>query len=385
MRLFSRGFLNLFIICFSISSLLYSTATAGNHKFQVQQMYLSSLASEYGIKLKTFYIMGFSHDGNIMYGMSIVHDPKLISEGKKSILYKMTLTPEGKVAEVKRTFLPLYSIEQFALSPDDSTIYLIGNTLTTLVKLSTSNLSYQVIFRTEKGKPTFRFHGLAWFYGDTMYVSGYYMDAQQNATDDYIVKVDLSASGVDMFKQKILSIDEMIRKLGVPPAMIITGKVTGAMVVPVEKKEEGRTKIEKVNLYRIYPTSEHKLVLSDKSIHDIAMAEDGTLLFTGYNDKKGYYFKVLGPDDKVIAEVSSPEKAPFLYPFLSNNGKLAVICYESLRRNKMRVFVAFKDENYSKLYKVFEQDPDIGSIKVSPNGNRLSLLTKTKLYIVTIR
>ncbi len=324
-----------------------------------------------GFSRKDFYVMGFNNNDEFLLARDRVRDPQLINQGKPRII----ATINTNDLNIEKYLVSIASIEQY-LNLDNDNILVLGNggNFAGVFNIKTGNL--RTILKNEKGKKGFRFTDFVLKNGNKIYVEGYFFDENQIAEDEnnYWVEFDPTKTGLAAFGKKVTNTTEIIRKLGnvrmfywAKPDMAIFTRMN-ANLYPTELWAYYNSKLFKVD------TKEY--------IIEIALSKEGDAL---YLYKKGdlSYLAIYNLKTGKRIDISAPKGRPFLYPFISEDGNVAIVSYLNLFNKKMNFMVAFKDQDY-KLNDLVIQ-VKMGSFKLSQDGSKFSILNEDGLSIGSIK
>ncbi|MCS6955904.1 MAG: hypothetical protein NZM44_06080 [Candidatus Calescibacterium sp.] len=300
------------------------------------------------VDTKKFYIGGFNNSSTTLLGMAPTVNIELKKQNKNYKLYFINFVNN----DIKVIDIPMYSIQQYLFGRDDSRLFLIGNKLTTLAVINLSDYSYKEISKVEYGKDSFRFFGLIWFEDQNIFTTGYYMDKKQNATDDFIVKLEFSEQKVN-FINTGFNISSFEKKFN-PLNFVILNKEKIAFV-GADKNRQYLGLIDKsLNMKKIDEGDTFSgLSFSDNFIL-YGIKKNGKIYYSlfDYNSNKIY----------LQNEINFPPS----YNFISNNSSSIIIGDFKPKVNKMDIYIGKKENNYN-LEKVLNNEM-LGYIKISDDG-----------------
>lgn len=360
------------IIVFSIYVILVSqnlkaeiTIKTSNLVSNLKTIPFESL-EEKGFNKKSMYVMGFNNNGEYLLIRDKVTDPKLISEGKPRII----ATINTNNLNIQKYFVKVASIEQY-LNLNDQEILILGNNGTFAGVFNIQNGQLRTIIEAKPGKKGFRFTDFVIKNDNKIYVEGYFFDENQIAEDEnnYWVEFDPYKRGLEAFGKKVTNTTEIIKKLGqvrmfywASPNMAIFTRMNN--YYPTELWAYYNSKLFKID------TKEY--------IVEIALSQNGDAL---YLYKKGdlSYMGIYNLKTQERIDIPASPGRPFLYPFISEDGQVAIVSYLNLLNKKMDFMVGFKNQNY-KLNDLIIQ-AKMGSFKLFSNGYKFSLLNEDGLII----
>ncbi len=318
------------------------------------------------------YVMGFAYNDNYLLMMQKVKDPRMISQGKKYIIYVIGLSGR-KVSSINRYYIPLFNVQQY-IDLNNGWILLIGNNQTQLGKFNILTGKYEKLYAIEANKPGFKMTG---FYTTdergNIYVEGFFFDEQQRAEsgDNYFVKLDLSKRGLKIFSKKVLNTTEVFRKVQ-PIRMFYWGNIDFCVI----------TRFTGYYPKEIYVYSKRygglRKVDTKDFIVEIAASRNYRYLYLAKH-RGNYYMYIRDLKTGKKWDIKSPNQLPLVYPFISNNGKLAVVAFLDFSKQAMDFWFALEKDNF-KLRK-FLDDVPAGSFKLSSSGKKFSLQNKEGILI----
>ncbi|MGC8734554.1 MAG: hypothetical protein ACP5RD_05900 [bacterium] len=324
-----------------------------------------------GFSKKDFYVMGFNENNEFLLARDKVKDPQLINEGKPRII----ATINTNNLNIQKYFVSIASIEQY-LNLNNNDILVLGNSgnFAGIFNIKTGNL--KTIIKNEKGKKGFRFTDFILKDENKIYVEGYFFDENQIAEDgnNYWVEFNPNKTGLSALGKKVTNTTEIVKKLGqvrmfywATPNMAIFTRLN-ANLNPTELWAYYNSKLYKID--------------TQEFIIEIALSKNGDAL---YLYKKGdlSYFSIYNLKTKNKIEIAAPKGRPFLYPFISNDGNIAIVSYLNIFNKKMDFMIGFKDQNY-KLNDLVIQ-AKMGSFKLSSDGSKFSILNDDGLIIGNIK
>ncbi|MCX7758388.1 MAG: hypothetical protein N2169_02060, partial [bacterium] len=250
--------------------------------------------------------------------------------------------------------IPMYSIQQYMFDNEDKMLFLIGNKLTTLAVINMSDYSYTELSKVEYGRNSFRFFGLIWSEGPNIYTTGYYMDEKQNATDDFIVRLEFQGqeknikfinTGFNLtnFKDKFNPINFVI--LNHQKVAFIANK-GGGQYLGITDKDLSLNKVDEGQTFSSLSFSHDYILYGIKKNNKIYYS------LYDYNLQKIYLQR----------EINFPPS----YNFISRDSSSIIISDLKPKSMRMDVYVGKKENDYN-LKKVIS-DEIWGHIKISRDG-----------------
>lgn len=334
-----RVFISIMIFIAFIISLVFASV------FKEYDLY--NIADQ-NLDTKKFYVGGFNNSSKILFAMASINNVSMKKQNKNYRLFFINLE-NNKIDSID---IPMYSIQQFLFSNDDSKLFLIGNKLTTLAVIDMKNYSYRELSTVKYGKKSFRFFGLIWYEGENLFTTGYYMDEKQNATDDYIVKIE-SVENKPSFINTGFNITAFEKKFD-PLNFVILNHSQIAFVGKENKKQ-----------YLGLVDKELKMKKIDEGETFSGLSFSYNFILYGIKKNNQIYYSLFDYNSNKIYLQKQIDFPPS-YNFISKNSESIIIGNFKPRVNRMDVYVGKKEENYT-LEKVIDNEM-LGYIKISHDG-----------------
>jgi|GEM_PF-2082972 len=325
--------------------------------------------SNENIDEKDFYIMGFSQNNEYILARNKVKNPELIQQSKIRLITKINTDN----LNIENYYLPLQSIEQY-LNLDNENILLLGNNGNYAGVFNINTGKLRTIIQNKEGKKGFRFTNFVLKDGNKIYVEGYFFDENQVAEDEnnYWVEFYPEKTELNAFGKKIVNTTEIVKKLGkvrmfyyAKPDLAVFTRMSG--MYPTELWAYINNKLTKID------TQEY--------IIEIALSKNADALYL-YKKGKLSYFCVYNLITKKRIDIPASQGRPFIYPFITPDGNVAVVSYLNLFNKKMDFYIGFKQNDY-KLNELVS-DVKMGSFKLAEDGSKFSLLNEDGVIIGNI-
>jgi len=326
---------------------------------------------ENGLVVKNFNLSLLSSDGEILLGLQWNEDLNLRKEGKVYSLkvFHFNLLPLS-LKSIDTIELPVFETDQLAFDEVNKRVIVIGNRGSKILDVNLNDKSCKVLFEYEKGKPGFRCEPLAWWREGVFYLYGYFYDQERYAQGDYIVSLDFTKKGVNIFT-KVIDMDELIKKLGEIKSFYLLPPNEGYFeVIKIKGKEN--------NL--VY-WKDNKVTVIDKgtAFPDIA-GTSGKVLYSIATNRPGKSMIKLSDLDAGkswdLGEGSS-------YSFISENGDKIIVTSIDYKKQRMSFSFGLREEDY-KLKPLLEE-VKLGTFKFSADGNVFAYLNEDGITVGKVK
>lgn len=324
---------------------------------------------EKGINTFTFRPVAFTSNGLTLIGQEKT-PPAERAKGKIYRVWLLTFGVEGALREAKSLDVDLPSLEALALTPDEKSVLVAGQAGATFLRVPLDGSPATPVMEHKHGQPGFRGNPsfLRPIPGDVLTI-GYFYDKDDFAGDNLLATINPSRQGQAAFTG---GADIQKAEKDVP------GFYMSMYTGPRSGFQAGR-QTGQYQLYYWNGTEARKI-------------DEGEKLgsFWGAGDRVCYVvYRPTGAQAMLYDAATGKqtvlgEKGSYAYPFLSDDGRTAVVCQLDLTQAKMDVYYAKESDNWqlkpvSKLQKM-----KMGAIRLSPNGRFMAFYNGDFLHFVEL-
>jgi hypothetical protein len=363
-----------FIISF-ILFCLYSPFSAWAYMLQYNPAYLA----QWGIDIHQFKIVEFSGNDRVLLAIERVNRLSLRAKGYVWVLRIIHVEPTNDaITNVRSVLLPISDIQNMAISDDGKTAIIVAQYGTKILQVNVEKGTFKTIFSHEVGKPGFRSDKrLCWYHNGKFYTEGYFYDPQGYWISNDIVSLDLSHPNSIQLFQKKWDIDETQKSIGIPQVGIFVSGHEGFWGI----RSSSGSNADEIALYHI-ENGKAQLLDTAQSYGGWA-ATDHRILYAALRKD--------GSHDVIIKDTASGKSwnlasgsTPYLYPYLSRDGKVAVVATMDFKNGTISFFYA-KEENNFQLQPLTDlQNLPLGIFRLSPDGKRYAFENRDGLIIGNI-
>lgn len=327
-----------------------------------------------GITPNRFSPIAFSTDGNYLVGY--VRQPAAeIAKGNVFTVFRIELKRSGKLGDVQAYPINIPAFEQACLTPNGDALVIVTRSGATFVKLDFTTGKLSTIMEHKRGIPGFRCYPLVMQLSEgKMLVNGYYYDKDDFAGKYTLSILDPSKTGVEAFT-KCSEVSDIEHKL------------SGNSNYAYPMKDLGFIGVRADNRYKYYRWDANKPEpkLFDEGVENKGFwASDSTLLYSLEKAPKTYELAVYdGKSDKktVIAQTVFP----YMYVFVSQDGNTGIVNHANDEAGRTELFFARKSNDWKLTpFKDLPSGIRTGTIRVSPNGQKIIVHNKNGLYVIDV-
>lgn len=325
---------------------------------------------EKGINTFTFRPVCFTSNGLTLVAQDKA-PPDQRKQGKINRLWLLEYGVEGTLREVRNVSIDIPSVEALALTPDDRAAVVAGQSGATFLKVPLDGAPVTDIMRHQHGVPGFRGNPsyLRSIQGDILTV-GYFYDDRDFSGDTILATLNSNSQGQAAFTRGA-NIQQAEKNLPGYYAANYTGPSSGFMAARMQGQYQ---------LWWWDGASPRKVDEGDKlgsfwaagqrvcyTIHRTEGSQ--AMLYDAATDKS----TVLGA------------KGSFAYPFLSDDGRTAVVCQLDLSQGRMDVYYAKESDSWQLKPVSSLQKVKMGAIRLSPNGRFLAFYNSDFLHFTELQ
>jgi hypothetical protein len=331
--------------------------------------YNSSYLARYGVDFSRFKMATFSENGKVGVGLEKVNSLKLRIKGDVWILRIFKFDTYNRILGIKSVLLPVSDIDNIAVDRKGKIAVIISQYGTEFLKVNLQSGKIKILFKHTKGKPGFRAQIFLGYRDGNFIAQGYFYDSKGYWLSNAVAKLNLSHPNSSNFFSKTWNIGKTFKQLGNVKSWWIVSGSEGFIAAQ---------KGEKVNLYHFD---------NGKITHlDTAKAYGG---FAAANHRILYFaLRPNGIRQTIIKDTLSGKtwilensRTPYLYPYLSENGKIAVFALLNLKLARISFFYARQTDNFKVHPLKNLQNVLLGVFRLSGNGKRYSFQNKNGLFI----
>lgn len=329
-----------------------------------------------GANLSEFAPGAVSHDETMMLAHQKVLDPKEIAKGHNYKLFIIKIDRSAKKITATTTFLPVASLEQYAWTADNKTVLCTGDWGTHILAVDVATGAVRTIFKHEKGHPGFRIKpSVTWFEKGKVHMPGFFYDAEQTMTGQWVVAIDPTKSGLDAL-EKVLDVGPLMARTLGWSASIWYSTDQAYFVSGTEDKG-----VRTIGLYAFLGDQKNlRLLETCKYRFDLAAV--------GLNRVIGVMRDIKDEGRAVITDVMTNKqwrigepKKVYLYPYMSRDGNTVLVSSIDLSGRKMTTWYAHEGDAFGLHPMPGMANIFPGVIRFSRQGGILAFYNKDGLYI----
>lgn len=324
------------------------------------------------INLIKFGIIALSGDGRILAAFEKVSDVK---QKQKGFVYNIWIIESDvknrDTVKFSKIPLPIYQIDQMALSNDGKTGIVTANGGATFLELDIQKKKAKVIFDHKRGVPGFRADtSVTYYFNGNFYLWGYFYNEENRETKRAIVMLDLSKSGIDIFKF-VFDTKDFQDNYGnarylewfSPDQCVIFGK---------------KSKDDKDMTLAVYDKGTLKEIDRGYTFTGVSAAANRILYcIEKERDKTIAIIKDI-VQDKTWTLNKSP--MPFSYTSLSRDGKTAIVTIMDIKKKTSTYYYAMEKDNFQlKLINPLANSP-FSAIRLAPFGTVYATFDGNDIY-----
>lgn len=349
---------------------LFSVSLA-HASFADQLKYGKAYLARLGIDLSRFKMAGFSGDGRTAVGIERVNSLALRAKGFVWVLRDFKLDPYGRLLSSSATLLPISDLENVAVDQTGKIAVVIAQYGTELVEVNLLRNKAKIVFTHEEGKPGFRTRQWITCHDGNFYTEGYYYDPEGYWVSDSVVLLDLTHPESVALFHKMWDIGKTRSALGTMRSEWIVSGTEGYLAAQNSKDvtllayDDGKiTTVDSAAAFGGFAGNSHRILYS-------ALYDDGSRK-TVLKDLQSGKSWILG------------EEKPYLYPYLSRDGKTAVVALIDFQNGRISFFCATEADDFSLKPVPDLQDVQLGTFRLAPNGKEYSFQDATGITIGTL-
>ncbi len=307
-------------------------------------------------------------------GLTLICQDKAPAEerarGKVNRLWLFSYGVEGQLRDVKRLDLDIPSVEALALSPDDRTAVVAGHAGATFLRVPLDGSPVSVLMEHKRGEPGFRGSPsyLRPIQGDILTI-GYFYDKDDYAGDNVLATVNAGGQGRSAFTEGS-DIQKVEKTLSGFYASNYTGPRSGFLAT----RNNGQYQLN-------WWDGGNPRKVDEGDRMGSFWASGTRVCYTIYRTAGSQAMFYDASTDK---QVVLGAKGSFAYPFLSDDGRTAVVTQLDLAQAKMDVYYAKEGDNWQLKPVSSLQKVKMGSIRVAPNGRFLAFFNGDLLQFVEL-
>lgn len=164
-----------------------------------------------GMRDRALHLSALSSDGQMAVFTDKERDPAVIAKGDVWRLRVFRYTPKSETPTLMTIKMPTTALAQLEVSPDGKRGLAVSDMGTRLIGVDFVKGTAEIIFKLEKGQPSFRVTPqVVWFENNRFHTIGYFMDADQMAMGDAVVSVDVPGRGFGAI-HKVRDVSELLK------------------------------------------------------------------------------------------------------------------------------------------------------------------------------
>ncbi|GMU55978.1 MAG: hypothetical protein AMXMBFR33_51240 [Candidatus Xenobia bacterium] len=329
----------------------------------------ASQLREKGINTHTFRPVAFTSDGLTLIAQEKTPPSERI-KGKLNRLWKVTYGVEGAVRAMESIEVNVPSIEALALTPDDKTAVIATLTGATFMRVPLDGGPITPIMEHKRGQPGFRGNPsyLRPITGDIL-TMGYFYDKDDFSGDNLLATLNAGATGQDAFTP-----GGDIQKLEKDIPGFYASNYTGPRSGYLAARQGTRSQL-------YWWDGQTPRVVDEGDKLSSFWASQDRVCYTIHRTTGSH---AMFYDATRGQQVELGKGGNFAYPFLSDDGRAAVVCQLDLAQAKMDVLCAKENDSWKLKPVPSLQKVKMGAIRVSPNGRFMAFYNGDFLQFVEL-
>lgn len=332
-----------------------------------------------GLDPATFQIDRFSHDKKILFGLRKIVNPVAIK--KRGGGYDLVLLYLNGLNLNKVEFIPLpvRRFDNISFLEDSKTALFVSEKGANFFKIDIPNKKVAPLFKHIQGKPGFRLADpLIYVKDGAFYAFGYfYNELDETGEDTFLAKVNLNAKEPALLFEKGLGLMEVQNVIGlstfgtyIPPDTAIWG---------VRRPQDGLLEL------KVYNNGTGKILDTGIGFTGVVCAGNRILYVVKKPGKQAKWNAIVRDLDSNLVWRLGNEDTPYTYPFLSMGGQTAVISSFNFDKKGMSFFYAKRKHDFLLQPIAALQNVDLGSFRLSPDGELFAFFNSKGLLIDQIK
>ncbi len=294
-------------------------------------------------------------------------------------MYILSVNPDGSIGKARAYPLEgVARVEQACFTPDSNAVVFTTKAGATFMKLDCDTGKLTTIMEHKRGTPGFRSYPEVIIYSNgEMLAQGYYYDANDFSGRNAIAVLDPDKTGVGAFTlaNELQKAQFTVRREGKfftenfprKDTGFITSHGDGTCLFYEWTDEDGLKKYD-----------------TGKELHG-AWGGDTRLLYTVKRLNDTYDLCVYDAKTDKKVTLSEGRRTPFLYVFLSSDGKTAIFNDTTEKSAYTTVYYARESEGWKvKPIKGLNKKVAIGSMRISADGSKMILHNNDGIRVVDI-
>ena len=358
---------------FAAACIICASLATGAARADVTLTTSSDLKAK-GVKVEDVHIVSFSPDGKTLIGYSHGTNEE-VAQGKVFTLFAFDVNANGKIGKVNSFPLNITSFEQACFTPDGKSVVIISKSGAEYLKQNIETGEQTVIMNHEYGKPGFRaYPAILQLSEGKMLATGFFYDENDFSGTNCVAILDPDKTGAEAFTEA-MNVEKIENSL----------KSTSEAYPRADLGIIGTGKSTSHTLYRWSPDQKTAEPF-EKNIYLIGMWEsDKNVLYSVKRGEKQYELSVYDAlaNKKTVLDGSSTK--PYMYVFLSADGKTAIANIENRETHRMNIYWAREGEGWElKPIKGLKNGISTGTIRVTPDGSRIVHQTQSGFRIIDV-
>lgn len=331
------------------------------------------------VNINNMHIVGFSPDNKYMCAHA--REPRDRQHADfRNLVYVFEVHLDNSLGKLHTYELKVPEIEQITFAPDSKSVLVSTLKGTKLIKIDVPSGTQSTIMEHIKGQPGFRiFPDIFTHNNGELLTQGYYYNENDSCGENVIATIDWNKSGVAAFTQAS-EIDKMQRN---------TRRNYKAFAENYPAKDVGYMGLTSDNNSWVCYSW-----VADRGVRSFDKGEK-LLGFWGGGDRELYSIK-RGPDnyDLIVYDAKADKKVflsegrttPYMYLFLSTDGKTALFNDADDRTSTTQMFYAREDENWEiKPVADLNKKVRTGTERISFDGTKVAQNSPQGLRIADIK
>lgn len=339
----------------------------------------SALKSMGVVNTNNMHIVAFSPDNKYLCAHS--REPRDRQHADfRNLVYVFEVRSDNSLSKLHTYEVKVPEIEQITFTPDNNSVLVVTLKGTKLIKIDVPSGVQSTIMEHVKGQPGFRiFPNVLTHNGNELLTQGYYYNENDSCGENVIAVVDWHKSGVAAFTQ-VSEIDKMQRD---------TRRNYKAFAENYPSKDVGFMGLTNDNKSWVCYSW-----VNGKGVKSFDKGEK-LLGFWGGGERELYSIQ-RGPDnyDLIVYDAKADKKfvisegrtTPYMYLFLSTDGKTALFNDADDRTSTTKMYFAREDENWAiKPIADLSKTIRTGTERLSYDGTKVVQNSPQGLRIVDVK
>lgn len=164
-----------------------------------------------GMRDRALNLACVSADGSVVVMTEKERNPAVIAKGQVWRLRVLRFSPKSTTPTLSSILVPTTDLAQMEISPDGKRALIVSDKGTRFIGVDLVKGTAEIIFKIERGQPSFRVTPeVVWYENGKFCTVGYFMDADQMATGEAVVSVDVPGRGFGAIHQ-VRDISELLK------------------------------------------------------------------------------------------------------------------------------------------------------------------------------